>query len=66
MNLLDEAGRPHRSAIALFGRPDYFGSEYTALGCHLAAVEGVHLGPEFGGLRGFVEMVSSLTWGFVA
>ena len=22
--------------------------------------------PEFGGLRGFVETVSSLTWGFVA
>lgn len=43
LNLLDERGRPNRGAIALFGLPDSFGSEYTVLGCHLAAVDGVDL-----------------------
>ncbi len=44
MNLLDAGGHPNRGAIALFGRPDSFGSEYATLGCHLAAVDGIDLG----------------------
>ena len=28
MNLLDESGRPNRAAVALFGRPGSFGSEW--------------------------------------
>jgi len=44
MNLLDDEGRPNRGAVALFGRPESFRSEYTVLGCHLAAVDGVNLG----------------------
>ena len=44
MNLLDDQELPNRGAIALFGRPDHFGSEYTGLGCHLAEVDGVHMG----------------------
>lgn len=47
MNLLDDNGRPNRGAVALFGKPDLFGSEYTALGCHLVAVDGTDLGEEF-------------------
>ena len=43
LNLLDRSGLPNRGAVALFGRRDFFGSEYTALGCHLAAVDGVDL-----------------------
>ncbi len=51
MNLLDNRDRPTRGAIALFGTPDFFRSEYTALGCHLAAVDGTHLGEEIRDLQ---------------
>ena len=51
LNLLDEKGLPSRGAIALFGRPGSFGSEYTALGCHLVAVDGVDLGGDLRDVR---------------
>ena len=47
MNLLDTEGRPNRGAVALFGKPDLFGSEYTGLGCHLVAIDGTDLGEAF-------------------
>lgn len=51
LNLLDERGLPNRGAIALFGRPGSLGSEYTVLGCHLAAVDGVDLGEDIRDVR---------------
>lgn len=51
MNLLDSEGRPNRGAVALFGKPASFGSEYTVLGCHLAAVDGVNLGEDIRDLQ---------------
>lgn len=51
MNLLDSQGHPNRGAVALFGKPASFRSEYTALGCHLAAVDGVNLGEDIQDLQ---------------
>ncbi len=51
LNLLDGSGLPNRGAIALFGRPESFGSEYPVLGCHLAAVDGVDLGEDLRDVR---------------
>ncbi|MCY4258552.1 MAG: putative DNA binding domain-containing protein [bacterium] len=47
MNLLDRNGNPNRGAVALFGRPDAFDSQYPTLGCRLVAVEGTHLGEDY-------------------
>lgn len=51
LNLLARRGLPNRGAIALFGRPESFGSEYPVLGCHLAAVDGVDLGEDLRDVR---------------
>ncbi len=51
MNLLDDDDRPNRGAVALFGKPASFRGEYTVLGCHLVAVDGIHLGEDIRDLQ---------------
>lgn len=46
MNLLDRDENPNRGAVALFGRPETFGSQYPTLGCRLVAVAGSQIGEE--------------------
>ena len=47
LGLLTSDDRPNRGAVALFGRPDTFASQYPTLGCRLVAVAGTELGEEF-------------------
>ena len=46
MNLFDRDGNPNRGAVALFGRPEAFGSNYPTLGCRLVAVASSQIGEE--------------------
>lgn len=47
MNLLDRDNNPNRAAVALFGRPEAFGSHFPTLGCRLVAVTDTQIGEEF-------------------